>query len=113
MALAVAAGLKVTAIHVDHGLRPDSALEAEIVRSAADAIGAQFQAVTLAVGQGSNLEARARQALPGHGTVPPVIRPDPRDRRQNGARFGVQDDRHGVAFAGLAEAVSPWAIGRA
>ena len=62
MALAVAAGLKVTAIHVDHGLRPDSALEAEIVRSAADAIGAHFQAVTLAVGQGSNLEARARQA---------------------------------------------------
>ena len=42
MALAVAAGLKVTAIHVDHGLRPDSAREAEIVRSAADAIGAHF-----------------------------------------------------------------------
>jgi tRNA(Ile)-lysidine synthase len=62
MALAISAGLKVTAIHVDHGLRPDSALEAEIVRSAADAIGARFQAVTLAVGQGSNLEARARQA---------------------------------------------------
>ena len=62
MALAISAGLKVTAIHVDHGLRPESALEADTVRSAADAIGAQFQAVTLAVGQGSNLEARARQA---------------------------------------------------
>ena len=62
MALAVAAGLNVTAIHVDHGLRPESATEANIVRSAAEAMSAQFQAVTVEVGQGPNLEARARQA---------------------------------------------------
>jgi tRNA(Ile)-lysidine synthase len=62
LALAVAAGLNVTAIHVDHGLRPESATEANIVRSAAEAMSAQFQAVTVEVGQGPNLEARARQA---------------------------------------------------
>jgi tRNA(Ile)-lysidine synthase len=69
MALAVASGLNVTAIHVDHALRPESASEANIVRSAAQSVGADFQALTVSVGQGSNLEARARQAryqaLPG------------------------------------------------
>ena len=62
MALAVAGGLHVTAIHVDHGLRSESATEANIVRSAAEAVCAQFQAVTVEVGHGPNLEARARQA---------------------------------------------------
>jgi tRNA(Ile)-lysidine synthase len=62
LALAVASGLKVTAIHVDHALRPESAGEADIVRSAAQSVGADFQALTVSVGQGSNLEARARQA---------------------------------------------------
>lgn len=62
LALAVAAQLNVTAIHVDHGLRPESASEADIVRAAAKSLGAQFRAVTVKVGQGPNLEARARQA---------------------------------------------------
>ena len=62
LALAVAAGLNVTAIHVDHGLRPESASEADIVRLAAESLGAQFRAVSVEVGQGPNLEARARQA---------------------------------------------------
>jgi tRNA(Ile)-lysidine synthase len=62
LALAVAGGLHVTAIHVDHGLRSESATEANIVRSAAEAVCAQFQAVTVEVGHGPNLEARARQA---------------------------------------------------
>jgi len=69
LALAVAAGLNVTAIHVDHGLRPESASEADVVRLAAESLGAQFRAVSVEVGQGPNLEARARQAryeaLPG------------------------------------------------
>ena len=60
--MAVASGLKVTAIHVDHALRPESAGEADIVRSAAQSVGADFQALTVSVGRGSNLEARARQA---------------------------------------------------
>lgn len=68
MALAVAASLDVTAIHVDHGLRADSASEADLVREAARQIGADFEAVRIHVGAGPNLEARARdaryQALP-------------------------------------------------
>ncbi|MFM8382388.1 MAG: ATP-binding protein, partial [Actinomycetota bacterium] len=59
MALAVAASLEVTAIHVDHGLRPDSTGEADRVRRAADEIGADFRSVRIDVGAGPNLEARA------------------------------------------------------
>jgi len=68
MALAVAASLEVTAIHVDHGLRTDSAAEADLVRQAADQIGADFRAVTIDVGAGPNLEARAREAR--YGVLP-------------------------------------------
>lgn len=62
LALAVADGKDVTAIHVDHGLRPGSSREAELVRDAATHAGARFIARTVAVGAGPNLEARARTA---------------------------------------------------
>ena len=62
LALAVAAGCGVDAMHVDHQLRPGSAAEADIVRAAAARFGAEFRAVTVHVGEGSNLEARARAA---------------------------------------------------
>lgn len=62
LALAVADGKDVTAIHVDHGLRPGSSREAELVRDAATHAGARFIARTVAVGDGPNLEARARTA---------------------------------------------------
>ncbi|MBL8777317.1 MAG: tRNA lysidine(34) synthetase TilS [Acidimicrobiales bacterium] len=60
LVLAVAAGLDVTAVHVDHGLRFGSAAEAEVVRAAAARFGATFRAVRVDVGDGPNLEARAR-----------------------------------------------------
>ncbi|MEA2825672.1 MAG: tRNA(Ile)-lysidine synthase [Actinomycetota bacterium] len=62
LALAVAAGCEVTAVHVDHGLRDGSAAEAEVVRAAAATFGAGFRAERVAVAPGPNLEARARAA---------------------------------------------------
>jgi tRNA(Ile)-lysidine synthase len=62
LVLAVDAGCEVTAVHVDHGLRPGSADEAGVVAEIAQRVGAGFRAESVTVPPGSNLEARARQA---------------------------------------------------
>lgn len=62
LALAVDAGLRVTAVHVDHGLRPGSAAEAAVVRDVAASLGAAFRSERVDVAPGPNLEARARAA---------------------------------------------------
>ncbi len=62
MILAVASGCAVTAVHVDHGLRPHSADEANFVRDLAHQLGAMFEAKSVHIEPGSNLEARARDA---------------------------------------------------
>jgi tRNA(Ile)-lysidine synthase len=62
LVLAVTAGLQVTAIHVDHGLRPGSEKEAAVVHQAATAWGAAFEGRTVSIAPGPNLEARARMA---------------------------------------------------
>jgi len=62
LVLAVAAGCTATAVHVDHGLRAGSADEAEVVRRLAATLGVAFRSVTVHVGDGPNLEARARKA---------------------------------------------------
>jgi tRNA(Ile)-lysidine synthase len=62
MVLALAAGCQVTALHVDHRLRPESNLEAEVVAVAAERFGAKFRSETIQIPGGPNLEARARDA---------------------------------------------------
>jgi tRNA(Ile)-lysidine synthase len=62
LVLAVEAGCSVTAVHVDHGLRPGSAEEAGVVAAAAGRVGAAFRAERAVVAPGPNLEARARAA---------------------------------------------------
>jgi hypoxanthine phosphoribosyltransferase len=62
LVLAAAAGCAVTAIHVDHGLRAESAAEAAVVAEAAALVGARFAAEKVSVPPGPNLEARARAA---------------------------------------------------
>jgi tRNA(Ile)-lysidine synthase len=62
LVLAVAAGCDATAYHVDHGLRPESKDESEVVRRACETIGAGFVSLRVEVAKGANLEARARAA---------------------------------------------------
>jgi len=62
LVLAVSAGCRVTAVHVDHGLRPASASEALVVADAAARFGAGFRSERVEVAPGPNQEARARAA---------------------------------------------------
>jgi tRNA(Ile)-lysidine synthase len=62
LVLAVEAGCRVTAIHVDHGLRPGSDGEAAIVERVARQLGVAFRAERVQLAPGPNLEARARAA---------------------------------------------------
>src|SRR5687768_368395 len=71
LVLAVAAGCQATAIHVDHGLRPGSAAEADVVAAAAERLGAAFRAERNPVEPGPNLEARARAAR--YAVLPPDV----------------------------------------
>ncbi|HSS11311.1 MAG TPA: tRNA lysidine(34) synthetase TilS [Acidimicrobiales bacterium] len=66
--LSVAAGLQVTAVYVDHGLRPESAAEAEQLKEVAARLGVGFEVRQVAVPPGPNLEARARRAR--YGALP-------------------------------------------
>lgn len=62
LVLAAAAGLTVTAVHVDHGIRPGSADDARLIEPVARAVGAELVVHTMRVEPGPNLEARARAA---------------------------------------------------
>jgi tRNA(Ile)-lysidine synthase len=62
VALAIEAGCDVTAVHVHHGLRPCADLDAEVARTIAAQLGADFRLTHVDVDTGPNLEARARHA---------------------------------------------------
>ncbi len=62
LALGVAAGCEVTAVHVDHGQREGSGEEVELVATAAAQIGAVLETARVEVEPGPNLEARLRAA---------------------------------------------------
>lgn len=77
VALAIAAGCHVTAVHVHHGLRESADHDREVARASADRLGVGFRSVEIDVPPGPNLEARARaarrsalgaDALTGHTT---------------------------------------------
>lgn len=71
LVLATEAGCRVTAWHVDHGLRPGSADEADVVAQAAARWSAAFEARTAHCQPGPNLEARARAAR--YDVLPPAV----------------------------------------
>jgi tRNA(Ile)-lysidine synthase len=59
-ALAPEYGLRLHVLHVDHRLRPDSALDAEFVRALAARLGVPADVTPVTVPAGGSLEARAR-----------------------------------------------------
>lgn len=68
LVLACAAGLQVTAWHVDHGLRDNSHTEAALVHDLAAQLGAHFESRTVVVNSAANVEAHAREAR--YGVLP-------------------------------------------
>lgn len=67
--LADRAGCRVTALHVDHGLRPSSGAEADQAERIARQLGVSFELRTVRIEPGPNLESRARAAR--IGALPP------------------------------------------
>ncbi len=62
LVLAARALLQPVAVHVDHGLREGSGGESKVVEDAANLLGVEWVSVSVDVGNGPNLEARARVA---------------------------------------------------
>jgi tRNA(Ile)-lysidine synthase len=62
LVVAAAAQLEPVAVHIDHGLRVDSASDGDVVADAARRLGVRERRVRVQVDPGGNLEERARVA---------------------------------------------------
>ena len=62
LVLAADAGLTPVAVHVDHGIRPDSSSDGVGVAALARQLGMSCRVVRISIETGPNLEARARDA---------------------------------------------------
>ena len=62
LALACGHGFDVCAVYVDHGQRPGTGHDAEIVKRAAARFGARARVTHVDLPAGPNLESRAREA---------------------------------------------------
>lgn len=71
MVLAHEAGLVVRAVHVNHGVRPDSARDIDLISPVARRYGIEVSVVSVDVTDGPNFEARARDAR--YGVMPPDV----------------------------------------
>lgn len=69
--LADAHGLRISVHHVDHGLRPDSRRDVEVIAPVAERLGAGLTVHKVTVEAGPNLEARAREAR--FAAMPPGV----------------------------------------
>lgn len=69
--LAHAHGLQVTAHHVDHGLRPTSSSDIDVVKKVAEPLGIHVILHQVSVPAGPNTEARARDAR--YAAMPPHV----------------------------------------
>jgi hypothetical protein len=72
LVLAVAAGCRVTAVHVDHGLREGSQGEIQLVAEVAERFGADFRSERVVLEPGPNLEVPAPTVSPGSARVPGI-----------------------------------------
>lgn len=101
LVLATGAGCRVTAVHVDHGLRAGSAAEADVVAAAARRFGAGFRAERVEVAPGPNLEARARAAR--LSVLPPgVLTGHTLDDQAETVLLGLSRGAGARALAGMA-----------
>jgi tRNA(Ile)-lysidine synthase len=68
LVLALAAGCRARAVHVDHGMRRESGADARAATALAERLGVRCDVVAVDVPAGANLEARARAAR--HAALP-------------------------------------------
>ncbi len=102
--LAVAAGCVVTAVHVNHGLRPSAVDDERCAHRTAERLDIAFRVEHIELADGPNLEARARVArqlaLGTRGADRPHRRrPGRDDAARVAARFGRERARSDVARA--------------